>query len=144
MFESSPIVFYASFVRNYVYITVTCTCNIKAFFFNILQWMIFFLRRQFYFKNQMGIYYFPILALFVKQWKYILTFWLLKQVFFLHCIICLFFQGARDIIKLDFQKSGHLRKEGRLERSLLGQIVGVTCMHIVFCWIWSNTISCII
>lgn len=32
--------------------------------------------------------------------------------------------GARDIIKLEYQKSGHLRKEGRLERSLLGKIVG--------------------
>lgn len=45
--------------------------------------MIYFLRRQFYFKNQMDIYHFPILALFVKQLKYILTFWLLKQEFFL-------------------------------------------------------------
>lgn len=47
MFESSPIVFYASFVRNYVYITVTCTCNIKAFFSKFYnewmnEWFIFF------------------------------------------------------------------------------------------------------
>ncbi|XP_078312816.1 uncharacterized protein LOC111135710 [Crassostrea virginica] len=31
--------------------------------------------------------------------------------------------GARDIIKLDYEKSGHLRKEGLIERSLLGKFV---------------------
>lgn len=52
--------------------------------------------------------------------------------------------GARDIIKLDFQKSGHLRKEGRLERSLLGQIVGVTWRQVFVvlrdgcCYVFDN------
>lgn len=34
-----------------------------------------------------------------------------------------FYTGARDIIKLDYEKSGHLRKEGLIERSLLGKFV---------------------
>lgn len=52
--------------------------------------------------------------------------------------------GARDILKLDYQKSGHLRKEGLLERSLLGKLVGVTWRQVFVvlrdgcCYVFDN------
>ena len=34
-----------------------------------------------------------------------------------------FLIGARDIVKLEYDKCGHLRKEGLLERSFIGNFV---------------------
>nr|XP_022341710.1 uncharacterized protein LOC111135709 isoform X1 [Crassostrea virginica]XP_022341711.1 uncharacterized protein LOC111135709 isoform X1 [Crassostrea virginica] len=50
--------------------------------------------------------------------------------------------GARDIIKLDYEKSGHLRKEGLLERSLLGRFVQWRQYFVVLrdgcCYVFEN------
>lgn len=49
--------------------------------------------------------------------------------------------GARDILKLDYEKCGHLRKEGGIERSVLSKFVKCK-IHAVYksFYSWVNVI----